>query len=128
MKKIIFSPLAPAPIGPYSQAVAAQGFVYVSGQIALNAQTGTMQQNDIRTETHQVMKNLQVILVAADTELKNVVKTTIYLMDMSDFAAVNEVYATYFFDAPPARETVQVSQLPLGANVEISVVALQNNP
>ena len=128
MKKIIFSPLAPAPIGPYSQAVAAQGFVYVSGQIALNAQTGTMQQNDIRTETHQVMKNLQVILAAADTELKNVVKTTIYLMDMSDFAAVNEVYATYFFDAPPARETVQVSQLPLGANVEISVVALQNNP
>ena len=128
MKKIIFSPLAPAPIGPYSQAVAAQGFVYVSGQIALNAQTGTMQQNDIRTETHQVMKNLQVILAAADTELKNVVKTTIYLIDMSDFAAVNEVYATYFFDAPPARETVQVSQLPLGANVEISVIALQNNP
>jgi 2-iminobutanoate/2-iminopropanoate deaminase len=124
MKQIIFTPQAPAPIGPYSQAVRAGNVLYVSGQVALDATHGTMVQTDITAETHQVMCNLQAVLQAAQTGFENIIKTTIFLTDLNDFSAVNEVYASYFTHDYPARETVQVSRLPRNANVEISVMAL----
>ena len=122
-KKIIRTENAPAPIGPYSQAVQFGNLLFISGQIALDPKTGNLVQGDIKTETEQVMKNLQAILAEAGKDFSDVIKTTIFLMDMGQFASVNEVYGHYFTDAAPARETVQVSGLPKGVNVEISMIA-----
>ncbi len=124
-KKIITSSNAPAPIGPYSHAVLLNGILYTSGQVAKDAATGEMMQSDIMVETHKVMQNLQAILLAADMDFSHVVKTTIYCTDLANFAAINEVYGSYFTGNFPARETVQVVKLPLNANVEISVVAVK---
>jgi 2-iminobutanoate/2-iminopropanoate deaminase len=122
-KQIIESKAAPAPIGPYSQAVRAGNLLFVSGQIALVPETGALQISDIPAETTQVMKNLQAILEAAGTGFNAVVKTTIFLSTMDDFAAVNEVYAQFFTGDFPARETVAVKGLPKNVNVEISMIA-----
>ncbi|GAA4902925.1 RidA family protein [Mucilaginibacter defluvii] len=124
MKTIINTTNAPAPIGPYSQAVKANGFLFVSGQIALNPANGELVLDDVKTETTQVMENLKAILTEAGADFSSVIKTGIFLKDMNDFAAVNEVYGSYFSDNFPARETVQVAALPRNVNVEISVVAL----
>lgn len=125
MKKIITSKNAPSPIGPYNQAVIANGFMYISGQVGMNPKTGKIIKDSISDETEQVMKNLSSILNEASITFENVVKTTIFLSDMNDFSLVNEVYGKYFDeDTAPARETVQVSKLPLGVNVEISMIAL----
>jgi len=125
MKKIITSKNAPSPIGPYNQAVIANGFMYISGQVGMNPKTGKIIKDTISEETEQVMKNLSSILNEASITFENVVKTTIFLSDMNDFSLVNEVYGKYFDeDTAPARETVQVSKLPLGVNVEISMIAL----
>ena len=125
MKTIINTTNAPAPIGPYNQAVAAGNFVFLSGQIALNPVTGQLVTDDIKTETKQVMENIKAILVEAGIDFSNVVKTSIFLTDMQNFVQVNEVYGTYFQDAFPARETVQVAGLPKGVNVEITVTAIK---
>lgn len=120
-KEIIFSPNAPAPIGPYSQAVLVNGTLYVSGQIALElAPLG-----NVAAETGQVMKNIGHILEAAGLTYENIVKSSIFLKNMDDFTTVNEVYGTYFSENPPARETVQVAKLPRDVNVEISVIAVK---
>lgn len=123
-KEVINTISAPAPIGPYNQAIKANGFVFVSGQVAIVPAAGGLQLESIQLETHQVMKNLIAILEAAGTNLDQVVKTTIFLSDMSLFTEVNEVYGSYFTAAYPARETVAVKGLPKGVNVEISVIAL----
>ena len=124
-KKIIKTNNAPAPIGPYNQAVVAGNMLFVSGQIALDPATGELLQGDIQAETKLVMENLKAILTEAGTDFSKVIKSTIFLMDMGQFAQVNEVYGSYFDNATaPARETVQVSGLPKGVKVEISVVAL----
>jgi 2-iminobutanoate/2-iminopropanoate deaminase len=127
-KRIIRTTGAPAPIGPYNQAVVAGPFLFVSGQIALDPQSGELYTGgNIQDETRRVMENLKAILAEAQTDFSAVVKTTIFLMDMADFAAVNEVYGSYFDEATaPARETVQVAGLPRGVRVEISVVAMLN--
>jgi 2-iminobutanoate/2-iminopropanoate deaminase len=125
MKKIITSSKAPAPIGPYSHAVLSGNMLFVSGQVAKKADTGELVLNDIKSETRQVMHNLNAILSEADMSFENVCKTTIFLTDLNDFAAVNEVYGSYFTENFPARETVQVSRLPLNVNVEISVIAIK---
>ena len=122
-REIVFTDGAPAPIGPYSQAVSANGFLFVSGQIPLDPATGQMVQGSIAAETRQVMENVRAILKAANLDLPNVVKTSIFLTDMRDFAVLNEEYGKYFVKDPPARETVQVAGLPKGAHVELSVVA-----
>src|SRR5438552_2752422 len=113
----------PKPIGPYSQAVRTNGFLYVSGQVALDPKTGEMTGADIRQQTQRVLENLKGILEAAGSNLHHVVKTTVFLKDMNEFAAMNEVYGNYFTSAPPARSTVQVSRLPKDALVEIEVIA-----
>lgn len=124
-KNIIITTGAPAPIGPYSQAVMANGFLFISGQIALDPMDGTLYTEDIITETDRVMQNLKGILTAAGLDFSKVVKTTIFLMDMAQFSEVNEVYSVYFdTSTAPARETVQVSGLPKGVNVEISMIAV----
>ncbi|HVY74275.1 MAG TPA: RidA family protein [Puia sp.] len=123
-KKIIHTGNAPAPIGPYSQAVQAGGMLFISGQIAINPETGELDMTDIETETRRVMKNLQAILQAAGLNFNDVVKTGIFLSDMGHFAKVNEVYGSYFKSDFPARETVAVKTLPKNVNVEISMVAL----
>jgi 2-iminobutanoate/2-iminopropanoate deaminase len=125
MKTIINTTNAPAPIGPYSQSVAANGFLFVSGQIALNPATGELVTGDVEAEARQVMANLQAILTEAGIDFSSVVKTTIFLKDMNDFARVNEVYGSYFTSNFPARETVQVAALPKNVNVEISVIAIK---
>lgn len=126
MKKIIFTEKAPAPIGPYSQAVLVGNTLYTSGQIAINPQTGDLVLDDIETETKQVMENMKAVLDAADMTFENIIKTTIFIMDMNDFAKINGVYASYFDEnLAPARETVQVAGLPKGVNVEISMVAVK---
>ncbi len=122
-KQIINTPDAPAPIGPYSQAVRAGNILFISGQIALVPSTGELMTGDTTTETEQVMKNLYAILQKAGTDFSSVVKTTIFLSDMALFAEVNEVYGSYFTDQFPARETVAVKGLPKGVNVEISMIA-----
>ena len=125
MKKIITSKNAPSPIGPYNQAVIANGFMFISGQVGMNPKTGKIVKDSISDETEQVMENLSSILDEASISFENVVKTTIFLSDMNDFSSVNKVYGKYFDeDIAPARETVQVSKLPLGVNVEISMIAL----
>jgi 2-iminobutanoate/2-iminopropanoate deaminase len=123
-KQIIKTKNAPAPIGPYNQAVAFGNMLFISGQIALDAATGTLIQGDVKAETVKVMDNLQAILAEAGMTFENVLKTTIFLMDMGDFAQVNEIYGSYLAEATaPARETVQVSGLPKGVKVEISMIA-----
>jgi 2-iminobutanoate/2-iminopropanoate deaminase len=122
-KKIIHTNDAPEPIGPYNQAVKANGFLFVSGQIAMSPATGELMLSDIETETKQVMKNLKAILETAGLDFSHVVKTTIFLSDMGLFAAVNEIYGSYFTGQYPARETVAVKTLPKNVNVEISVIA-----
>lgn len=124
-KKIINTPNAPAPIGPYNQAVLSGNTLYVSGAIALDPANGNMIQTDIEAETHQVMKNLGEILKATNMDYSNIVKTTIFVTDLGNFAKINGVYGSYFKTDFPARETVQVSALPKGANVEISVIAVK---
>lgn len=122
-KKIINTNNAPAPIGPYNQAVSFGNMLFISGQIALDPTTGELVQGDVKAEAQQVMKNLEAILKEAGMDFSNVIKTTIFLMDMQQFAVVNEVYGTYFTDNAPARETVQVAGLPKGVKVEISMIA-----
>ncbi|MBS1521288.1 MAG: RidA family protein [Bacteroidetes bacterium] len=124
MKKVINTNNAPAPIGPYSQAVAANGFLFVSGQIPSNPTTGEIVSGDIKAEAKQVMENIKAILTEAGLNFSNIVKTSIFMTDMGNFAQVNEVYGTYFTDQFPARETVQVAALPKNVNVEISVIAI----
>lgn len=126
MKKIINSLEAPAPIGPYSQAVNFGNLLFVSGQICINQQTGNLVNSDIVAETHQVMKNLDYILKEAGYGFGDVVKSTIFVKDLNNFATVNSVYGEYFKINPPARETVEVSRLPKDVNVEISVIAIKN--
>ena len=126
MKTIIQTPKAPAPIGPYNQAILVDNTLYASGQIALNPKTMELVNRDIETETTQVMKNLSEVLKAAEMDFADVVKTTIFLYDMEDFSKVNEVYGNYFdYKIAPARETVQVAALPKNVRVEISVIAIR---
>lgn len=122
MKKIILTPNAPAPIGPYSQAVQTSNLLFVSGQIPMHPLTNKLVMDSIEAQTLQVMHNLQAILQEAGTTFDKIVKTTIFLTDMQDFAAVNSVYSTFFIADFPARETVQVAGLPKGVDVEISVI------
>jgi 2-iminobutanoate/2-iminopropanoate deaminase len=126
MKQVINTNNAPAPIGPYSQAIVAGDFVFVSGQIPSNPSTGEIISGDIKAETKQVMENIKAVLSEAGVGFSNVVKTTIFLTDMQSFGQVNEVYGTYFTAQFPARETVQVSALPKKVNVEISVIAIKS--
>ena len=123
-KQIINTPNAPAPIGPYNQAVQAGNWLFISGQVAIVPATGDLVKNGIKEETMQVMKNLQAILTEANITFENVVKTTIFLSDMSLFADVNDVYGSYFTGDYPARETVAVKGLPKNVNVEISMIAV----
>jgi 2-iminobutanoate/2-iminopropanoate deaminase len=123
MKKVITSTNAPAPIGPYSQAILVNGMLFASGQIAIDPATGVYDAADAATETRLVMSNIKAILDASGLDFSNIVKTSIFLKDMNDFAVVNEVYASYFTSDFPARETVQVSVLPKNARVEISIIA-----
>jgi len=123
-KQIINTPAAPAPIGPYNQAIQVDNTLYISGQVCIDAETGSLKNNSVQEETRQVMQNLNVILEAAGMTFKNVVKTTIFLTDMHRFGEVNEVYGSYFEVDFPARETVQVSALPKFVNVEISMIAV----
>ncbi|MDP1726458.1 MAG: Rid family detoxifying hydrolase [Bacteroidota bacterium] len=124
-KKIINSKNAPEPIGPYSHAVLINNTLYISGQVAKDALSGLMVQDDIKKETRKVMENLEAILKEAGMDFTNVVKTTIYCVDLANFAAINEIYGSFFSGNFPARETVQVVKLPLNANVEISVIAVK---
>ncbi len=123
MKKIINTPNAPAPIGPYNQAVMTGDMLFISGQVALIPGTGELANADLTEETHQVMKNLKAILTEAGMDFSHIVKTTIFLSDMSLFGAVNEIYGSYFTSEYPARETVAVKGLPKNVNVEISMIA-----
>ncbi|MDQ6471889.1 Rid family detoxifying hydrolase [Flavobacterium sp. LHD-80] len=126
MKKIIFTEKAPAPIGPYNQAVLSGNTLYASGQIAINPASGELITDNINDETKQVMENIAAILEAADMTFENVVKASIFIMDMNNFAAINTVYGSYFNEkTAPARETVQVACLPKNVNVEISIIAVQ---
>lgn len=122
-KEVINTSEAPAPIGPYSQAIKSGVTLYVSGQIALDAASGELINDNITEETHQVMKNLESILRAAGADFGQVVKCSIFVKNMDDFATVNEAYGQYFKQNPPARETVEVSRLPKNVNVEISCIA-----
>ena len=124
MKDTIATELGPKAIGPYSQAVRANGFIFVSGQIALDPRTQELVSGDIRTQTERVLENVQGILQAAGSSLENVVRTTVFLVDMNDFAAMNEVYARYFRQDFPARSTVQAARLPRDVRVEIDVIAI----
>jgi 2-iminobutanoate/2-iminopropanoate deaminase len=123
-KKAIQIPNAPAPVGPYSQAILMNGMYFVSGQIPLNPETGQLEMTTIEEATNRVMKNIERLLEAAEMTLKNVVKCSIFLKDLNDFSKVNEIYASYFNGIPPARETVQVARLPLDVTIEISCIAV----
>ncbi|MEZ4887453.1 MAG: RidA family protein [Chitinophagales bacterium] len=123
-KNIVSTNQAPAPVGPYSQAVWAGNLLFLSGQIAIDPASGTLVLDNIEAETHQVMKNIEAMLTAANLTFENIVKTSIFLSDMNDFNSVNIVYGSYFnADTAPARECVEVAKLPKGVNVEISVIA-----
>jgi len=125
MKKIIFTDKAPAPIGPYSQAVLVGNILYTSGQIPLHPVTGELVNSDIEAETTQVMENMKAVLEAAGMNFENVVKSTIFITNMDDFARINTIYGSYFkTETAPARETVQVAKLPKNVNVEISMTAV----
>jgi 2-iminobutanoate/2-iminopropanoate deaminase len=123
MKDVVLTARGPKPIGPYSQAIKSNGLVFVSGQVALDPQSGEFVGADVRQQTERVLENLKGILEAAGVSFHHVVKTTVFLKDMNDFAAMNEVYARYFSAAPPARSTVQAARLPKDALVEIEVIA-----
>jgi 2-iminobutanoate/2-iminopropanoate deaminase len=123
MRDVILSDRGPKSIGPYSQAIRANGFLYVSGQVALDPKTGEMTGTDIKQQTERTLENVKGILEGAGSNLHHVVKATVFLKDMNDFAAMNEVYGKYFASAPPARTTVQVARLPKDALVEIEVIA-----
>ena len=126
MKKIIYTENAPVPIGPYNQAVLVGNTLYTSGQIALNPQTMELVLDDIGTETKQVMENLKAVLAAAEMTFENVIKTSIFIMNMEDFSRINAIYGAYFNEATaPARETVQVACLPKNVNIEISMIAIK---
>ena len=126
MKTIINTPNAPAPIGPYNQAVLVGNTLYTSGQIALNPKTMELVLDDIKTETKQVMENMKAVLAAANMTFENVIKTSIFISDMNNFALINEVYGSYFDEeTAPARETVEVANLPKFVNVEISMIAVK---
>lgn len=125
MKRIIHTLEAPSPIGPYSQAVLAGDTLYVSGQIALDAETGELITDTLEKETLKVMENLEAVLAAAEMNFSNVVKCSIFLSDMNAFSVVNGIYANFFNDLPPARETVEVACLPKNVNVEISCIAVR---
>jgi 2-iminobutanoate/2-iminopropanoate deaminase len=126
MKKIIYTDKAPAPIGPYNQAVLVGNTLYTSGQIALNPATMELVLDDIESETKQVMENMKAVLEAADMSFENVIKTTIFIMNMGDFARINAIYGSYFDETTaPARETVQVACLPKNVNIEISMIAVK---
>jgi 2-iminobutanoate/2-iminopropanoate deaminase len=125
-KKAIQVPNAPAPVGPYSQAILMNGMYFVSGQIPLNPENGQLEIATIEEATHRVLKNIERLLEAAEMTLENVVKCSIFLKDLNDFAKVNEIYASYFKGTPPARETVQVARLPLDVTIEISCIAIEN--
>lgn len=124
MRQVISTPDAPQAIGPYSQAISANGFVFVSGQIAIDPANGNIVAGGVAEQTERVMTNLKNILAAAGTSLDKVVKATVFLKNMSDFAAMNEVYGKFFTSAPPARATVEVARLPKDVLVEIDVIAL----
>jgi 2-iminobutanoate/2-iminopropanoate deaminase len=124
-KTIIKTERAPAPIGPYNQAVMAGNMLFISGQICIDPATGELKKKDIQEETHQVMHNLKAILQRSGLDFSNVVKTTIFITDMNRFSEINEVYGKYFDENFPARETVQVSALPKFVNVEISMIAIR---
>ncbi|MEL6916280.1 MAG: Rid family detoxifying hydrolase [Bacteroidota bacterium] len=126
MKKIITTPNAPAPIGPYNQAILSGNTLYISGQTPMDPATGKLVQDDIKKETIRCMENLKAILTEADMTFENVVKTSIFVKDMHQFAQVNEAYGAYFnMDTAPARETVEVANLPMFVNVEISMIAVK---
>jgi|TARA_B100000959_G_scaffold237634_1_gene257062 2-iminobutanoate/2-iminopropanoate deaminase len=125
MKKIISTPNAPKAIGPYSQAILVGNTLYCSGQIALNPETGELINSDIAAETKQVMQNLEAILEEAKMTFKNVVKCSIFIKNMLQYIEINQVYAKYFDENPPARETVEVSVLPKNVNIEISLIAVK---
>ncbi|HEX2666590.1 MAG TPA: RidA family protein [Candidatus Acidoferrum sp.] len=123
MRDVVLTDKGPKPIGPYSQAIRSNGFLYVSGQVALDPTTGEFVGTDIRQQTQRTLENVKGILEAAGSNMHHVVKTTVFLKDISDFAAMNEVYARFFTQAPPARSTVEVARLPKDALVEIEVIA-----
>jgi len=126
MKKIITTPNAPAPIGPYNQAILIKDTLYISGQTPIDPKTGTLVKGDVKVEAEQCMQNLQAILQEAGMTFEHVVKTSIFLKDMHQFSQVNEVYGSYFnTDTAPARETVEVANLPMFVNVEISMIAVK---
>ena len=125
MKKIYNTSNAPSPLGPYNQAVMAGNMFFTSGQVAINSKSGELVLNNIKDETQQVMENLKAVLNTAELDFSNVVKTSIFITSMNDFNDINEVYGSYFDkDQAPARETVEVAQLPAGVNVEISMIAI----
>ncbi len=124
-KQVINTPDAPAPIGPYNQAILVNDTLYISGQICIDPIGGSLNNTDLQAETHQCMKNLKAILTAADMDFSNVIKSTIFITDMHRFAEINEVYGSYFTGDYPARETVQVAALPKFVNVEISMLAVK---
>ncbi len=124
-KQVINTNKAPSPIGPYNQAIRANGFVFLSGQVAFIPETGELELSSLEAETHQVMKNIQAVLDEAKLSFEHIIKTTIFLSDMSLFAQVNAVYGTYFTGDFPARETVAVKGLPRGVHVEISMIAVE---
>lgn len=126
MKKVIQIPGAPAPIGPYSQAILVKDTLYVSGQIPLNPKTGELVDSTIEESTHQVMKNILALVEESGMKVEHIVKCSIFLKDLNNFAKVNAIYAEYFRSLPPARETVQVSKLPMDVDIEISCIAVND--
>ena len=123
MKEIIFTEKAPKPIGPYSQAIKIGNSLFISGQIPVDPKSGELVEGDIRAQTHQVLKNIKAIVEAAGGTLNNVIKVTVYLDDMDDFAEMNEVYSQYFSESKPARTTIEVSRLPKNVKIEIEAIA-----
>ncbi len=124
MKEVISTAHGPKAIGPYSQAIRANGFIFISGQVAFDPSTGSLVEGDIAVQTDRVMKNLKAIVEAGGSTLDKVVKTTVFLKDMNEFTKMNEVYGKYFASAPPARATVEVARLPRDVRVEIELIAL----
>jgi 2-iminobutanoate/2-iminopropanoate deaminase len=125
-KKALQIPNAPAPIGPYSQAILANGMLFISGQCPINPKTGLLEMETIESATHLVMSNIEKLLHAAEMDFTHIVKCSIFLKDLGDFQKVNAVYATYFDSVPPARETVEVARLPLDSSIEISCIAMKS--
>ena len=125
-KKALQIPNAPAPIGPYSQAILANGMLFISGQCPINPKTGLLEMETIESATHLVMSNIEKLLHEAEMDFKHIVKCSIFLKDLSDFQKVNAIYATYFDSVPPARETVEVARLPLDSSIEISCIAMKS--